>query len=336
MRISCISRNYLLCLLYIFLVLSLQSLSYDIYAHAIIYKFQFNTHSYNINDFFYLPRYFLLSVIYATLSFLRFPLGIFITLALSVLLNLSIKSKYYKKLSNLKKTLFILLFTILSYFYSASSLAIIVFTTYLTTKKKYLLVLSALIAPFGAFLSAVYFLWALIALFIKRVTLVVFKPSSRLKFGLHEILKIISYSVFTILCFFAIIYMGQVLNLANNYNAKYYVNFATPELLNLLFSRSVEASLILIGIPALIAVKYLNKLFEIDRLNVIKIPVLAPFFLVVIVLQFAFVMLERCTPLYVFLTKTKPPATLNITWLPVRASNRDSVHSLMKKRDYCK
>lgn len=143
----------------IFIVLAVllimsNSTGFDLYSHSTIhYYYKYEPHGafYNIFDIIVLPRYFLLSYIYETTSYLGIPLG-YIAIALVVYpLNtiiVEIQRNIYDNSIDLKYILIIFMALFSIFLYSGISLSLVwAFAYLLSSKKRFLL--GALFHPIG-------------------------------------------------------------------------------------------------------------------------------------------------------------------------------------------
>jgi hypothetical protein len=137
-----------------------QSTGYDIYAHALIYYYDYITNSYQITGFSAnIPRYFLLSIIYEFTGFLGIPI-IWAAILLSLLPILSIQESLRVKGAatgiNRNNDLLIYFCVVLIYFYSGLTLSVLWLVAAGVTKRP-IFFLGALFHPVG-FLIALLFL----------------------------------------------------------------------------------------------------------------------------------------------------------------------------------
>lgn len=149
--------NNILLLLFASFTFFNQSLGFDFYSHSVSYYFYNESiyRGYVFNDFFILPRYYLLSYLYETFSRIGIPLGyvsLFLVLypaktIFETIYNDSISTEYGKKIK-LFHVLFILVTFLLVFFYSGLSLVLLWTMAYIISNKKQFIIAS-LFHPLG-------------------------------------------------------------------------------------------------------------------------------------------------------------------------------------------
>jgi hypothetical protein len=153
-------KNKYALLLWVFSLLSFESIGYDIYAHSIIHHFNDEKITYTFSlfiDNFIIPRYGLLSYIYEFSRNFGIPLG-WVALILVYIPVLSL-SKIVFNFSYLKNkiiyTIMAMMLMVLIYFYSALSLVIIWILALILTGNRFFLIGSTF-HPAGFLIGLLY------------------------------------------------------------------------------------------------------------------------------------------------------------------------------------
>lgn len=155
-----IIKNKYFLLIWIFSLLSFQSIGYDIYAHSLFHHYNYEKITY-LSSFFFdeflIPRYGLLSYIYEFFRNLGIPIG-WVALLLIYIPVLSISKVSFNfayRTNRLIFTTISLMIMGLIYFYSAMSLVIIWFLALFLTSKRFFLI-GTMFHPAGFALGIFY------------------------------------------------------------------------------------------------------------------------------------------------------------------------------------
>lgn len=145
---------------YVLLIFFSQSTGYDLYAHSLIYYFNWEviTHSYELQDSgIYLPRYGLLSFIYEWGRNFGVPIG-WVAFSLVYFAINDIYKKLEEK-SRVHRLMIVLSTSILMFFYSALSLTLIWIVAAQVTRKN-LYLIASVFHPVSLILVGVYILYS--------------------------------------------------------------------------------------------------------------------------------------------------------------------------------
>lgn len=309
------------------------------YAHALIYKLNYLTHSYNINDFILLPRYFLLSLIYWTLSNANFPIAVFISIATGILFYAIIESRKFKNLRYPFKAAVIFFVSILIYFYSASSFALLIYIACLLTRSYILFFVVSIISPFGTALALITIFMVACRSFFRTSKDLLFSPI--LKFRIFQFNRKYIGSLTSLLMMLLSLYFiskvaGYVKITGNSYN-NYFVSLNPGSAIDLFLERSVESYVILYILIIATIIYFLEKLIAV-KINFVRLPLLSIAFSLIICLHYLNIDLNRCSPINLILRRQTLPLPIVMAWLPSYGYELENknVYTLMSSRNYCK
>lgn len=155
-------RFNILLFFYVLLIMSFQSVGYDMYSHSLIYYHNLEkiTHSYSFFDgFIIMPRYALLSMIYETTRNMGIPTGWIATILMFVPIKAILSN--LELINGLRNKFILALFicTVSTYFYSGLTLVVIWILAALASKRGIYMV--------GATFHPAGFVLGILALFIK-------------------------------------------------------------------------------------------------------------------------------------------------------------------------